>query len=329
MLQTGARRAFLVLVGLLATVTVGVLVTRSAFAHGPARTASAGVSPGRTSPPSSPPSSPVTVPATASPSLSPTRASVPTPSPTPSRTDTDVAQNLDSALAAAAGHAAVSVADLGTGATLSRGDTGHLFVTASIVKADILAALLLRCQDEGSVLTADQRELATLMIEQSDNDAATSLLEELGGAGALDAANARLGLHRTTAGTGGYWGLTTTTSADQLALLRQIFGSGASSRLSTASRNYVRSLMGDVEADQDWGVSAAAGAGDDYALKNGWLPRSATGLWVVNSIGEVDRDGHTYLVAVLSDGNPSMADGISLVESVAEAAVQELAGGAG
>lgn len=47
-------------------------------------------------------------------------------------------------------------------------------------------------------------------------------------------------------------------------------------------------------------------AADDPAaaeLKVGWLQRSATGLWVVNSIGSVERGGRRYLVAVLSDGN--------------------------
>ncbi len=58
------------------------------------------------------------------------------------------------------------------------------------------------------------------------------------------------------------------------------------------------------------GVSAAA-EGTSWALKNGWLPRSTTGLWVVNSIGRVTVDGADRLVAVLSDGTASLAEGIS------------------
>ncbi|WP_042424138.1 serine hydrolase [Streptacidiphilus anmyonensis] len=331
MSQTGARRAFLTLAAVSAVLVGGAFVAHSPLAHGSAVAATARISPGGTGSPSPVPSRSAGSP-TPSPAGSRPSTTTPSPSPSPSASadapgsqDAASARQLDSALADAAGSAAVAVADLSTGATLSRGDTGHLFDTASIVKADILAALLVEHQDAGTTLTADQRELATRMIEQSDNDAATSLLAEVGGPEELDEINARFGLHHTTVGTGGYWGLTTTTAVDQLTLLQQIFGTRPS-KLSTASRNYVRSLMGEVEADQNWGVSAAAGSGDGYALKNGWLSRSATGLWVINSIGEVDRDGHTYLVAVLSDGNPTMDDGISLVEHIAEAAVAQVAG---
>lgn len=70
------------------------------------------------------------------------------------------------------------------------------------------------------------------------------------------------------------------------------------------------------------GVSAA---GDAWALKNGWMPRTATGLWNVNSIGRVTADGRTYLVAVLSGGGATRESGIALVESAAKAAVGLLA----
>ena len=120
------------------------------------------------------------------------------------------------------------------------------------------------------------------MIEQSDNDAADVLWAAIGGAAGLDEANAAFGLTATTTGTDGHWGLTSTTAADQLRLLQVVFGAG--SPLTAGSQAYLQSLMGQVAADQDWGVSAADQDGA-YTLKNGWLPRSATGLWAVNSIG--------------------------------------------
>jgi len=52
------------------------------------------------------------------------------------------------------------------------------FETASIVKVDILATLLLRAQDNGRSLTSSESALATRMIRASDNDAATSLWTE-------------------------------------------------------------------------------------------------------------------------------------------------------
>lgn len=69
--------------------------------------------------------------------------------------------------------------------------------------------------------------------------------------------------------------------------------------------------------------------GSAWALKNGWLPRTATGLWDINSIGRVTVDGTGYLVAVLSDGNSTKQQGVALVEAATRAAVSVFtAGGA-
>ncbi|MEU1404315.1 serine hydrolase [Streptomyces sp. NPDC005728] len=213
-----------------------------------------------------------------------------------------------------------AVLELDSGESATYGEAA--FDTASIVKVDILAALLLQAQDAGRRLTAAEKAYATKMIENSDNASATALWHAIGRASGLDTANRRFGLAATSGGDGELWGLTQTTAADQLALLQQVFGED--SVLSTASRTYVQGLMKGVEADQQWGVSAAA-VGSSWALKNGWLARSTTGLWDVNSIGRVTVDGSDYLVAVLSEGTVSQAKGISLVEAAAKAAVSGFA----
>ncbi|MFD5079137.1 serine hydrolase [Streptomyces sp. NPDC058371] len=213
---------------------------------------------------------------------------------------------------------AVSVFDPDSGDSAGYGEGS--FDTASIVKVDILATLLLQAQDADRHLTAQERTYATAMIENSDNDSATALWTAIGEADGLDAANKRFGLTGTAGGDGALWGLTQTTAADQLTLLRQVFGDD--SKLSAASRTYLQGLMSRIAEDQHWGVSAAAtDPGTGWALKNGWLARSSTGLWDINSIGRVTVDGHDYLVAALSHGNTTKAKGISLVESAAEAAV--------
>lgn len=217
----------------------------------------------------------------------------------------------------------VAVLDVDSGESATYGDAA--FDTASIVKVDILAALLLQAQDEDRQLTASEKAYATAMIENSDNTSASALWRAIGKAEGLDAANERLGLTDTEGGDGMLWGLTQTTAADQLALLRQVFGDD--SELSSASREYVQGLMGEIAVDQHWGVSAAA-EGSAWALKNGWLPRSTTGLWDINSIGRVTAsDGSEYLVVALSNGNATKEKGISLVESAAEAAVSVFTGG--
>ncbi|MFI9646963.1 serine hydrolase [Streptomyces sp. NPDC052040] len=212
--------------------------------------------------------------------------------------------------------AELSVAVAGPGGSAVHGDAA--FETASIVKVGILAALLLRAQDADRRLTGEERAWATAMIEDSDNAAASALWTVIGQSDGLDRANRRFGLTDTRGGEGTLWGLTRTTAADQLALLGQVFGDD--SELDAASRACLQGLMGRIAEGQRWGVSAAADDGR-WALKNGWLPRSTTGLWVVNSIGRVTGRGHDLLVAVLSRGSSTKEKGISLVEAAARAAV--------
>jgi hypothetical protein len=218
---------------------------------------------------------------------------------------------------------AVTDADGGASATYdSSGDTSY--DTASIVKVDILATLLLQDQHAGTHPTAEQQSLATAMIERSDNDAALDLWHDIGRGAGLAAANKTLGLHHTVGGDGDLWGLTQTTASDQIALLRAVFDSG--SPLSSSSRAYVSGLMRSVIGGERWGVSAADSDGSGYALKNGWLQRSATGLWDINSIGEVTYDGHRLLVSVLSSGQHSEQGAIDQVERVAATAAAAYVG---
>ncbi|WP_432082962.1 serine hydrolase [Streptomyces sp. WAC 04229] len=215
--------------------------------------------------------------------------------------------------------------DPGAGVTAAYGAGG--FETASVVKVGILAALLLRARDAGRVLTVAERAHAVAMVERSDNDSASALWRAIGGARGLDAANERFGLTGTAGGEGTLWGLTRTTAVDQVALLRHLFVADGS-ELTADARAYVTGLMGRIADGQRWGVSAAAD-GSAWALKNGWLRRSTTGLWVVNSVGRVTSGGHDRLVAVVSRGSATLAEGIALVEAAARAVVSVLAGEGG
>ncbi|NGO49365.1 serine hydrolase [Streptomyces ureilyticus] len=248
-------------------------------------------------------------------------ATTASPTPTPPAVDRDalLAEAMESVAVEDGARVSVAVLDPDSGQSAVYGEGS--FDTASIVKVDILAALLLQAQDAGRELTAAEKSYATAMIKSSDNVSASELWDAIGRAEGLAAANERFGLSGTEGGNGALWGLTQTTAADQLALLEQVFGE--ESELSEASRAYLRGLMGDIEVGQDWGVSAV-GSEPQFALKNGWLPRSQTGLWVINSIGRVTVDGHAYLVTALSQGNSTKAKGISLVEAAARAAVSSL-----
>jgi len=242
----------------------------------------------------------------------------PSSMPRPDKTVEDLAV----ALPTTRGNVSIAFFDPSSGRMLSAGDD-HEYVTASIVKVDILATLLLRAQDEQRPLTADEKAKASVMIRVSDNNATWALWDVIDKADGLSAANARLGLVETVA-TPVSWGLTRTTPADQLRLLHAV--TSQESVLNAESRSYLLELMNSVRSDQTWGVSVAADAGTPTPLKNGWLPRDATGLWVVNSLGSVVYEGKTLLVAVLSDDQTSMNAGIKQIEAAVEAAIPAAAG---
>jgi len=221
-------------------------------------------------------------------------------------------------LAGRAGTVLAAVYDMRTGQTWTLG-RGQPQATASIVKVDILEALLAGNPDG---LSAADQALAQSMIEDSDNDAATALWNAAGGPGGLVAYNASAGLRQTTPSAclacAGFpwpgWGLTTTTPADQVLLLRQLL---AGPLLSRADRDYAMSLMENVEPGQRWGVSAGVPAGERVALKNGWVPLTAAdGNWQINSEGWVSGGGRNYLVAVLASGNPSERYGIDTIDAL-------------
>ncbi|WP_165975105.1 serine hydrolase [Nonomuraea deserti] len=232
-------------------------------------------------------------------------------------------RSLDRYLDDVSGELSVSVLDLPTGLSYSY-NRGLRAATASIVKVDIVIALLLKAQRQGRGLTAWERSTAARAIRVSDNAAASALWSAIGGASGLAAANRKLGLRHTRPGPGGAWGSTTTSAADQVRLLKAL--SSAASPLSAKHRRYVLGLMGNVVPEQAWGVSAAGRGDAGVALKNGWLPRLRDGgRWTVNSIGRVRDRGHTFLIAVISRRNSSMGVGIKAIERVSRLVTRALA----
>jgi hypothetical protein len=215
------------------------------------------------------------------------------------------------------GHLAVGVIDLGTGAEAAYG-VRRKFAAASLMRADLLAALLLRHQEAGTALTDPEAQLAVPMIETSDDKAASRLWQLIGAGPAVAAANRRLGLSHTIPDPGGKWGGSRTTVTDQLRLLTDL--TATTSPLTAPSRDYELGLMEDVQPGQDWGVCAVASPGTGCAVKDGWRPDQA--LWVVNSIGVVEHAGHRLLVAVLSDHAATKAAGIARVSAAVRAAAQ-------
>jgi beta-lactamase class A len=212
------------------------------------------------------------------------------------------------------GHVTVAVEDLDTGQRVLH-RPGHRQRTASIVKVEILMALLSK---EHAPLQSDVAAQARRMIENSDNDDAQALFKRIGDGPGLDAFSQRVGLTHTQAemgiaGPGYAWGLTRTTPGDQLRLLNLIVH--RNDILTVRDRHYVRHLMTHIESDQRWGVTAGTSPQSVVALKNGWLYLSSRD-WQINSIGRVRAAQHEYLIGVMSTDNPSMAYGVDTVQEV-------------
>jgi hypothetical protein len=206
---------------------------------------------------------------------------------------------------------ALAVVDHRTGLSYTfNGD--EAFATASVVKVDILAALLLRAQDAGRGLTATEQDLADIMIRYSDNDAASTLWWMIGGADGLAAADERLGLTGTVPGPDGWWGMSTTTVSDRVRLLDVIADPDGPL---ASFRDYVLDLMSRVAADQAWGASAGADPEETVALKNGWVD-DATGTWIINTTGRITGPDTDLTIVVLSDRQPGYAAGVAAVERI-------------
>jgi beta-lactamase class A len=204
--------------------------------------------------------------------------------------------------------------DTATGIRCTSHPTVH-YDSASIVKVAIVAALLDQRRSAHRTLSRTERAWAKAAITRSDNNAASALWRRVGGAAGMRAFFARAGMRHTTPGSGGVWGLTQVTAADELTLLRRVTRPGL---LASADRTYLQGLMASVVKGQRWGVPVGAPASSHVGLKNGWLPRATRG-WRVHSIGWVRLRTTTYEVVILTDGNRSLTGGIGHVDSVARA----------
>jgi beta-lactamase class A len=234
---------------------------------------------------------------------------------------TTLAKVVRSYLARRPGRAGIMVSDLRTNTSFGVGEHGR-FVTASIIKVDILAGLLLKRQREKRGLSSGERALASEMIRLSDNNAAQTLYSAAGDGAGVTRANKRFGLKETVPFQY-VWGASRTSPADQVRLMNALVN--PKSPLSRANRGYILGLMGSVIGEQRWGISAAARNGERIAIKNGWVPLRLQGTgWAVNSIGRITGPSHDFLIAVCSQGHPSMESGVSTVEHVAGLVVNEM-----
>ncbi len=185
--------------------------------------------------------------------------------------------------------------------------------TASVVKAQVLAGVLLAAQEESRPLSASEVADIKLMMHYSHNSPPTSRLYiAIGGAAGMEALNARFGIAGTSH-TARY-GATVSTAEDRTVLVEKLLMGGGP--LDAESVATAWDTMSGVSAAQSWGVTAGLPDGYEAALKNGFYPLRGAG-WRVGTTGVV-RDGHggAYAMTVMTDQNPNESAGIALVEAI-------------
>lgn len=211
----------------------------------------------------------------------------------------------------------VSIAIWADGQLITDQNSNEHFYTASIVKVAVATLLLHTIRENGETLDEDDLEPLRSMIEDSDNEDTTYLLDEkAGGLTALQAMFDTLNMNDTKVDEES-WGLTQTTASDQIKLLRTVFET--SDYLTKDEQAQIQELMRNVSDEQRFGIGTLS---ENVALKNGWLndeKEDGSETWIVNSIGQVPSNDTPYLVAILSADNDTMESGENLLASLAAA----------
>jgi hypothetical protein len=177
------------------------------------------------------------------------------------------------------------------------------FPSASVVKAMLMVAVLRRAA--GRHLSAGERDLLRRMITVSDNDAASAIYAQVGGAGLRSVAHAAGAKRFADVGN---WADAQLTAADQARFFLRF-----DDLVPAAHRRYARKLLSSIVGWQRWGIPAVAGAhGMKVFFKGGWR----TGI--VHQVALLERGGRRIALAVLTSGEPSMAYGEETIEGIAQ-----------
>lgn len=190
---------------------------------------------------------------------------------------------------------------------------GVRLTTASVLKAEILAGVILRAQRQGRGLTAWEHSQVVPMIRYSADPPANALWTSLGGVAGMTRLDRTLGLTNTTQVSP--WGLTATTARDRNTVLRQLLW-GQGGVFTPASRATARSYLLDVTPSQRWGITSGVPSSWPVPMKNGFYP-SRCCRWRINTSGVVERPSRgAYALTVLSDGWATDTQGIAAVNHI-------------
>jgi Beta-lactamase enzyme family len=183
------------------------------------------------------------------------------------------------------------------------------YVSASVVKALLLAAELRRLEAAGAPLDGVTVSLLTRMITYSDNDAADAVYARVGDTG-LHQVAARTGMGDFSVG--GYWANAQITAHD---IAR--FMSVLDRAIPAGKREFGLSVLERIVPAQQWGIPQAAGRKWALRFKGGWRS-TELGQLVHQAAALRHPDGTRAAIAVLTDAQPTQAYGIETIRGIAE-----------
>lgn len=183
------------------------------------------------------------------------------------------------------------------------------YVSASIVKALLLAAELRRLERAGAPLDSTTGELLRAMITYSDNDAADTIYARVGDAGMYEVAR-RTGMRSFTVSS--YWANAQITARDIAGFMWRL-----DRALPAGKRRVGRRVLTGIVPEQRWGIPEAAGWKWRLRFKGGWRS-TELGQLVHQAAALRHEDGPRAAIAVLTDAQPSQGYGIETVRGVAE-----------
>jgi beta-lactamase class A len=189
---------------------------------------------------------------------------------------------------------------------------GAQFIMASSMKVAIMLTFFDSLEHQGREPNDEEMHLLTTMIENSDNDSASTLyFEEIGGAAGITKYMQKIGVSglNPSDNTWGYSTITPQTMVNLLTLLQE------GKILTAHDRDIVLNLMEHIESDQRFGVGDSASNGAIVAMKNGWVP-GPDDQWATNSSGIVTLDQETYIISIYTVEIDSFEDGQAILQHV-------------
>jgi hypothetical protein len=188
------------------------------------------------------------------------------------------------------------------------------YVSASVVKALLLAAELERLRSAGLPLDGATRTLLSQMITVSDNDAADAIYYRVGDSGLYDVAH-RAGMDSFTVS--GYWSNAQITAEDMARFMWRL-----EDVLAGPHREFGLGLLAGITGSQRWGIPEGAGDGWSVRFKGGW--RSTDLGQLVHQAAELRSEDARVALAVLTDGQPSQTYAVETLRGVADRLVGPL-----